>query len=115
MNTRSLNVHPVMATADDQPAIAGASTRWIATQGAVDLMALLGLSALKGTSIADTWADPATKYIVVGPAMLAFGTIATRFHKRERPGFDDDPIVRALGGADSVRRLRDSWEDALRF
>ena len=58
--------------------------------------------------------DPATKWFIVGPAILTFGTVGRRFSVPEIDGFESDPFVGALGGPDAVRKLRDSWSEALR-
>ena len=56
-----------------------------------------------------------TKYFVVGPALVTFGLIVNRFSVPEMKNFEDDPIVKWLGGAEVVRRARDNAADALRF
>jgi hypothetical protein len=98
--------------------------RWIAVQGLVDATTLAfffvalysgspdGLTpdSLYGFLTADS-----TKWFVVGPAILTFGGILQRLTDRPWEGYEDDLLVKWLGGADAVQDLDQSMRNALRF
>lgn len=98
--------------------------RWVAVQGLVDATTLAfffvalyagqpeGLTpdSLYGFLTADS-----TKWFVVGPAILTFGAILQRLTDRPWDGYEEDPFVKWLGGADALQALDQKMRNALRF
>lgn len=56
------------------------------------------------------------KFLIIMPAWALFTQILRRFGDEALPNksqaFEDDPIVKYLGGANKVRSLRDRWQKA---
>jgi len=92
---------------------AGVLAKWSAVQAVVDTCSLSLLSALSGRDPVDLLLDPQLKFLLIGPAVLSFGAIGTRFHYPDIEGFETDPIVIFLGGPDLVRSVRDKARAAL--
>lgn len=82
--------------------------KWIALQGVADFCALCFFAKVVGTDPISFLQTTEAKYIIAGPAFLMFGVVGNRLRKEEPPGFEEDPIVRWLGGADTVRAFRES-------
>ena len=99
----------------------GVPVRWFLVQGSVDICTLAVfyclINAASGGQLAlmDFLRQDEVKYFVVGPAILTFGLVLQRFSKPEIKNFENDPIVKWLGGPESVRKSRDMAADALRF
>ena len=81
--------------------------RWAGMQGLTDLGFLFLLSSYTGRDLVDLFQDSATKYIVFGPALLTAGVVGNQFRLPERPDFEQNPVVKFLGGPARVRNFRD--------
>jgi len=81
--------------------------KWSGVQALVDGSSLYFLSYLSGRDVLDLLFDPTLKFLLIGPAVLSFGAIGTRFHYPDIPGFETDPVVNFLGGPVLVRSVRD--------
>jgi hypothetical protein len=106
--------------AAEPPDKVGAGPRWVLLQAAVDSASLSLLAFLVAKrdgefSLEAFLADPATKFTVLGPALLCWGVaIKSIALIDELPNADADPIVRALGGKERVRALSRRMSDAAR-
>ena len=95
--------------------------RWIAVQATVDLSIVAGFAYhMQSQWGSFDWnravAEPELKFLIIMPALSTFMQILRRFGSEELPNryqaFEDDPIVKYLGGADKVRSIRERWKEA---
>ena len=112
--------------ADGQREISDAETafRWIGVQGSVDVSIILLFAYDLKRKIGEDLPfdefirlaiqEPGLKFLILMPALTVFFQILRRFGAedgivtRYRP-FEEDPIVKFLGGAEKVRSIRNRW------
>ena len=103
-----------MAAAEEKE-ISDAETvlRWVGVQGTVDLSIILAFAYHYNFSWETAVSQPELKFLILMPAVTVFFQILRRFGSEELPNsqipFEDDPIVKYLGGATKVRELRGRW------
>lgn len=99
-----------------EPSDLEAGVRWVAVQGGVDFAILVAFAYHYGFDLQTAVAQPSLKFIVIMPAVTVFLQMLRRFGSEELPNsrvpFEEDPIVKYLGGAEKVRNLRDRWTSA---
>lgn len=98
--------------------------RWIGVQGTVDstiilafaydLRRKLGEDLPFDVFVQKALEEPGLKFLILMPAVTIFFQILRRFGSEDgvvvRDGtFEDDPIVKFLGGATKVRSIRNRW------
>ena len=101
-----LNVLLQAGLADEAEGGVPLPARWAGMQGLTDLGFLFLLSSYTGRDLVDLFQDSATKYIVFGPALLTAGVVGNQFRLPERPDFEQNPVVKFLGGPARVRNFR---------
>ena len=73
------------------------------------LLRACGVAESEDTAVS----QPELKFLILMPALTVFFQILRRFGSEELPNsqiaFEDDPIVKYLGGAKKVRELRGRW------
>mmetsp|Transcript_51492 Transcript_51492/g.115666 ORF Transcript_51492/g.115666 Transcript_51492/m.115666 type:complete len:187 (-) Transcript_51492:310-870(-) len=101
--------------------------RWFGLQATVDLsiVALFAvhMSSKWGSEMTpmELWsravAEPELKFLIIMPAWTLCTQVLRRFGSEELPNqkqaFENDPIVKYLGGASKVRGLRDRMQEAM--
>ena len=84
--------------------------RWFGLQAITDCAVLAFVAWWKGLDYFGLlFAEPGTKFFIVGPAMITFALVARRFGIPEIEGFESDWWVKTLGGPEAVRTFRDAW------
>lgn len=58
----------------------GVLAKWSGVQAVVDASSITLLSFLSGRDPVELLLDPQLKFLLIGPAVLSFGAIGTRFH-----------------------------------
>jgi hypothetical protein len=106
---------PQMKTSDEEVSDFGLASRWMSLQAAVDLSVVGIFAAANHFSFEEALAARELKFLIIMPAFTVFGQILRRFWvaEFEVKNFDDDPIVKFLGGPEKVRAVRDRWVEAL--
>ena len=110
------------AAEDREVSDAETALRWIGVQGAVDSTIVLVFAYDCYRKLGDDFSfeaaisQPGLKFLILMPALTTFLQILRRFGAddcivtRYRP-FEEDPIVKYLGGAEKVRDLRRRWTE----
>lgn len=103
-----------MAAAEEKEISDGETVlRWVGVQGTVDLSIILAFAYHYNFSWETAVSQPELKFLILMPAVTVFFQILRRFGSEELPNsqipFEDDPIVKYLGGAKKVRELRGRW------
>ena len=119
-------VAPLAVASSEEREVSDLETavRWIAVQGGVDTSILLLFAYDLRRKIGEDLpfeefvqraiAEPGLKFLILMPAVTIFFQILRRFGSEDgvvvRNGsFEDDLIVKYLGGAKKVRQLRNRW------
>ena len=92
--------------------------RWIGVQGAVDSSIILLFAYHYNFSWETAVNQPELKFLILMPAVTVFFQILRRFGDEtgvsvRNGSFEEDPIVKFLGGAAKVRSLRNRWLDVV--
>ena len=95
--------------------------RWFGAQATLDLSIVAGFAyhmqtQWGGLDFQRALAEPSLKFIIIMPAWALFTQVLRRFGSEDLPNkfqaFEDDPIVKYLGGAKKVRSMKRRWDEA---
>ena len=97
---------------DDLPAAQMVSLKWVSLQAVTDMSALTGIAFMTGADPIELLTSGTAFWLVAGPAVITFGFVWRRINRTgERDGrppidWDDDLVVRWLGGEAAVESIR---------